>query len=151
MEIVGIIISGVALVAAFWSAIVSNRAKREQRNAARNAAAYTYLANAEALLKDHGELFQLHNIDEQLLRDCNVTPVELLYLTQSFVSADLYHRIEDYKGIWLSDYRKNLLSNEKVRKVWTLIIRDKLISRSAFTDEVDRYIQRSIELEQSKK
>lgn len=140
MEGLGNLISLVALAISLISAYVAYQAKREQRNASRNSAAYTYMAMAERLLESHPELYQLHNIDQAMIDRCGVTPAALLYLTQSFVSADLYHRIENYEGVWLSEYRKNLLSNEKVQQVWESIIDGRLISPSPFTAEVNRCI-----------
>jgi hypothetical protein len=139
--------SAFAVVVSIVSLVISYISIREQRNASKSTAAYAYLATAETLLEHHPELFQLHNIDEKLLDECNVSHVELLYLMQSFVSSDLYHRVGQDKDVTLSDYRKNLLSNQKVQKVWKIIIRDRLISPSRFSNEVDKYIERQESLE----
>src|SRR5215216_2820006 len=136
---VALIISGIAVFYTY-------RSVKEQREASRSTAAYTYLAAAETLLEKYPELFELHNIDPKLSDECDVTPPELLYLMQSFVSSDLYHRLGKDRTVTLTDYRKNLLTNEKVQKVWKLIIRDNLLSPSPFSKKVDSFIK-----EQAKK
>jgi hypothetical protein len=134
-------ISYIAIAISIFSLIFAWRSIKEQRRASKNSAAYTYLVSAESMMERHPDLFELHNINSEILEECEITPIELLYLMQSFTSADLYHRIERDKKVQLSDYRKNLLSNPKVQKAWSAIIRHKLVSDSLFSIEVDKFIE----------
>jgi hypothetical protein len=136
----GIIFSFIAVIISIVSVVITYQSVKEQRRASKNSAAYTYLISAESMLERHPELFELHNIDQRMMDECGISPIELLYLMESFTSADLYHRIEGDKTVQLSEYRKILLSNPKVRTAWSKIIKHRLISDSPFSNEVDKFI-----------
>ena len=45
------------------------------------------------------------------------------------------------KNIELTQYRKNMLQNEKVRIIWKKILMDKMLDEGPFVNAVDDYIE----------
>ena len=68
-----------------------------------------------------------------------ITEHEFVYLMQSFNAAELYYQIAESKTIALSQYRKTLLANPKVKVAWQKLIRGKLLTESQFTRAVDAF------------
>lgn len=69
-----------------------------------------------------------------------IKPVELLYLAKSFHAAELYYRIDGKKPVVISEYRKNLLRNDKVRKALKGFIRNRFAHYAPFIETVDEFI-----------
>lgn len=128
--------AGIALI----SARISWRNLKEQKRVTKYAAAYTYLSAAEAMFRESPELMRLHGLDLEVLEELRVSKEEVVYLINSFTGADLYHRIEGNWPAELTTYRKNLLDNPTVQKVWEKIIRKRFVSEGTFSDAVDEYL-----------
>jgi hypothetical protein len=141
MEIVGLIVSIIALAVSVISILLAKWAVKEQRRISTITANYAALASADALLEGHEEWLSLFNVDEEVIGKCNLTTKELLYLTVSFNAAELSHRIDGTEPIELGKYRENLLRNEKVQMAWQYIIRDKFSEYDPFVKAVDKFIK----------
>lgn len=142
MQIIGISIAIIALLISVVTAIIAGLALKEQVRITKLTANYTAITTADSLLVNHPELLDLYNIDKALMEASGIKPIELLYLAESFHAAELYHRIDGRQPIIISDYRKNLLRNKKVRKAWQSFIRHKFIFNAPFTKAVDEFIEK---------
>ncbi len=113
----------------------------DQRRMTMHIASFDRISDAETLLQqDPSRLLELHNVDPNVLGQIGVTPSEVLYLVQNFAASEFFHRLDPNSTIELTGYRKNLLSNPRVRSIWKAIIRDRFLSPGPFSDAVDRYI-----------
>jgi len=102
---------------------------------------YLFVAQTEMLMIQNPELLELHNIDEKLLEKHNISPKEVVYLAQSFSAGQLFYLIPGVnKNIELTQYRKNMLQNEKVRIIWKKILMDKMLDEGVFIKAVNDYI-----------
>lgn len=118
MEIISLGVAVVALLISAGATVIAGLALKEQVRITRITANYSAITTADSLLVKHPELLDLYGIDRELMEKHGVQAIEVLYLAESFHAAELYHRIQNSKSIYLSDYRKNMLRNEKVRKAW---------------------------------
>lgn len=141
MEIAGVIVAIIALIVSVVSAIIAKIALKEQVRVLQLTANYSAIATADALLFNHKELLNLYDVNDELLNECGVTHIELLYLADSFQAAELYYRIDNSNPVILTKYRENFLRNEKIQKAWQKIIRDKFSSYQPFADAVDKFIK----------
>jgi hypothetical protein len=133
------ILASLAVLISVLSAYLSRRALDAQISISKNTAFFTQKAAAEEYLALHPELLELHGIEPQMLNELEITEHEFVYLMQSFNAAELYYQIAESKTITLSQYRKTLLSNPKVKIAWQKLIRGKLLTESTFTKAVDAY------------
>jgi hypothetical protein len=136
----GLILSVVSLSVAIISAVIAYVSVREQRHLTTNVASYGHLAAVEMLLEKNPELLTLHGIDTFKLDAAEVSPVELVYLAQSFSASDLFHRLNGDKRVQLTSYRMNLLRHPKVQTAWKAFIRERFVSSGPFSDAVDRFV-----------
>ena len=133
------ILALLAVLISVVSAYLSRRALDAQISISKNTAFFTQKAAAEEYLAQHPELLELHGIEPHMLGSIGITEHEFVYLMQSFNAAELYYQIAGVKTIALSQYRKTLLSNPKVKVAWQNLIRGKLLTESPFTRTVDAY------------
>ena len=133
------ILASLAVVISVVSAYLSRRALDAQISISKNTAFFTQKAAAEEYLALHPELLELHGIEPRMLDALGITEHEFVYLMQSFNAAELYYQIAESRTITLSQYRKTLLSNPKVKLAWQNLIRGKLLTESAFTKTVDSF------------
>ena len=136
----GVIIGVISAIIAVIAAGISYRNLREQKRVAKTILNITQISEAESLIFKNPKLLELHNISNDLLKECDANHEEMCYLLLSFNAAQGEYVIEDKKNISLSNYRKNLLKNEKVRKIWKRILSEKMYQESIFTKAVDEYI-----------
>jgi len=133
------ILASMAVLISVLSAFLARQALDAQLTISKNTAFFTQKAAAEGYLAQHPELLELHGIEPRLLDDLEITEHEFVYLMQSFNAGELYYQISGSKTITLSQYRKTLLSNPKVKVAWEKLIRGKLLTESAFTKAVDAF------------
>lgn len=140
VAVVSALVAVASIGIAIFSLRVSQRSLKEQRHVTKYMAAYTYLASAEAMFSDRPDLMRLHGLELKVLEELEVSTEEVIYLINSFTSAELYHRIEGDWPAELTMYRKNLLDSPTVQKVWEQIIRGRFISDGPFSCAVDDYL-----------
>lgn len=150
IEIITIGISIISCCIALVAAWISTRTLEEHKRISKIQNNYALLAQANNLLVQHPGLLELHNISLEELKTIGVTEQEVVYLLQSIIAAETYYEIEkskhvDYKNF--SDYRRNLLSNPKVKLIWTTFMRDKLVFTSPFVIAVDEYYKAQLRAE----
>jgi len=133
------ILAALAVLISVLSAYLSRRALDAQISISKNTSFFTQKAATETYLAQHPELLKLHGIEPELLAKLDITEHEFVYLMQSFNAAELYYHIADSKVITLTQYRKALLSNPKVKVAWRELIRGKLLTESSFTKAVDAF------------
>lgn len=134
-------VSVISLVVAFASAVIAYLSVREQRRLTTNVTSFTQIAALEMLLEKNPQLLLLHNVDPKALEADGIEMVELVYLAQSFAAADFYHRLAGERPVVLTEYRRNMLKNAKVQRVWEHYIRGRFISAGPYTEAVDMYIR----------
>ena len=64
-----------------------------------------------------------------------------MYLAESFAASAFYHRLAGDSKVELTEYRKNLVRNPKVQKVWHSLLRGKFAAPGPFSEAVDHFIQ----------
>ena len=136
----GIIIGIISAIIAVIAAGISYRYVREQKRVTKINLNITQISEAESLIFKNPKLLELHNVSNDLLKQCDANHEEVCYLLLNFNAAQGEYLVENEKNISLSNYRKNLLNNEKVRKIWKRILRRKMYQKSRFTKAVDEYI-----------
>ena len=135
-EMVLSIVSAIVAAGSAWIAF-------DQRRMMMNIASYDRMTDAESLLQsDPAKLLELHNVDADVMHRIGVTVEEVHYLIQNFSASDFYHRLDGDPGVQLTEYRRNLLRNARVRAVWKEVIRGRFISLGPFTSAVDEYVAR---------
>jgi len=90
------------------------------------------------LLQNHSLLRLLGIEPDELIKD-GVTPDELIFINASMDASHALYRIGGGQYTVLSEYRKNFLRNDKVRKVWRKYLRN-LFNKTPWTEAVDAYI-----------
>jgi hypothetical protein len=136
-----IILSVVAVSISILSAFIAKCSLKSQINVSKNAALVSQTQRNEANLAANTELFSLYNIDLNELKQKGITPEELLYIWSDLRQGEIFHRIEGFtKEDMLSDYRTNLLKNEKVQIAFNDFIFGCLMSKSDYTETLKRYI-----------
>ena len=136
MDNIAIISAIIAILAAFIALI----SLIENRRIAKFTENYSLINQAESVMLEHHELLKLHNITEDMLKECDATPEEVIYLCLSINSSNVSSRIQ--KKAILSEYRKNMFTNEKVISIWKKIVRGRLASQdSPFAIALDKYIK----------
>lgn len=133
--IVSAIVAVVAAYLTYHNLIENKRILRYEKN-------YLFVAQTETLMVQNPELLELHNIDKKFLDRYNISSKEVIYLAQSFSAGQLFYLIPNMnKNIELTQYRKNMLQNEKVRIIWKKILMDKMLDEGPFVNAVDDYIE----------
>lgn len=129
---ISLFIAILALIIAFFTFKENGRVQRILAN-------QTYLSDVELKMLDNPELLTLHNVDKELLNDCDINATELVYIITNLNAAAVFYRLKakDIKGF--SEYRKNFLDNPKVKKAWENIIKNKFISNKKFIEAIDKY------------
>lgn len=88
-----------------------------------------------------GSLLMLHNISNEVLKNNNITELEAVYIIRSFRAASAYYVLAD-TGQKLSEYRKNLLLNDKVKFMYENILKEKFLDQSVFLIKlIDQFYQ----------
>ena len=141
MQIIGIVIAVVALMVSVATAIIAALALREHVRISKITANYTAITTADSFLLQHPKLLALYNIDEDEMRSCGITSEGLLYLAESFHAAELYHRLDGAKQVVISEYRKNMLRNPKVREAWQRLIKNKFSFHAPLAAAIDEFIR----------
>ena len=137
---ISLVVSGLSLIASVVSAIVAYRAVRMSQRVAMETSALQLHNFADAICIKNPALYELHGIAADALSREDVTPDELSYVVHSFDAGAAYYQIASTAKVELTEFRRNMLRHPKVRKVWKAFIVGKTLSRSPFTDAVDRYI-----------
>lgn len=95
---------------------------------------YTYLLDAKKLITDHPEVLELHGLPANLPEELEVTSAQVAYVVLDLKAADLYYRMDGGNPITMTRHRKNLLKNEKYRKIASkCLIEGTLLPDSAFS------------------
>ena len=123
-----IIISITSLLIAVISAILAFKSMKETKRTAQYQTNIQTLIEVEKELKNDVNLLKLHNIDTDFLDEEGISAHELSYIIASFRAADAYYIIGNKNDSRLSNYRKNLLDNRKVKLVYEKIIRRKIFT-----------------------
>lgn len=125
-----------ALNLAFLVYAILFQAKETERNneIRKWEANYTYVLDAKKLITDHPEILELHGLPTNLPQELGVTPAQVAYVILDLKAADLYYRIDERDPIKMTDYRLNLLKNDKYRKIArSCLVDGKLLPESRFT------------------
>jgi hypothetical protein len=103
---------------------------------------YLLLKENNILLRNNPHLFELHSISTDALKQLDVSAEEVIYVLQSIQAGQMYYEVENRKKIdpiEFTHYRVNFLRSPKVRKIWEVILREKLVYRSAFVAAIDEF------------
>lgn len=135
----------ISIFSTFIAAIavwISTKAVNEQKRISKITINYSLLSQASSLITANPTLLELHNISLDDLKRINVSEQEVVYVLQSIIAAESYYEIEKPKRVdyhTFSDYRRNILLNQKVRLIWTTFMREKLVFASPFVSAVDEF------------
>lgn len=132
------VVAVVSALIALASAWVAWQAMRENRNITKHSSNYSYIAQAEAMIRENPDLLALHGVPPGLLKELGLSPAEATYLIHSFTAGDLYYRIQGTGA--LTTYRKVLLECPKVRAAWKHLIRGRFVSEGTFSEAVDAHL-----------
>ena len=136
---ISLLISILSACTAVVSVIVSRRAIEKQRYVQSWLTNYDLLnRTTNMLLQDHSLLRLLGIEPDELIKD-GVTPDELIFINASMDASHALYRIGGGQYNVLSEYRKNFLKNDKVRRVWKKYLRN-LFNKTPWTEAVDAYI-----------
>jgi hypothetical protein len=111
-----------------------------QRHAEKWLANHDFLNRATAMIPAHPDLLKLHQIDPDQLATEGISCEEFIYLYLNFDAASALYRISGDPSVQLTEYRKNILQNAKVRMIWKRYLRPKLFNPTPFALAVDAYI-----------
>ncbi|MCI5125193.1 MAG: hypothetical protein D3925_12150 [Candidatus Electrothrix sp. AR5] len=133
--IVPLLSAVVSVVAAF----IAYRSLTEQRRVTYWSVNYSRLLDAEKMMWNYPELLKLHGVTDELLKECDATPQEVIYLLISLRAGQESWRLDPKIEGKLSPYRQQMLNNPKVALVWEKILYKKLIFRTKFAHDVNKY------------
>lgn len=131
-----------ALAVSLVSAGVAIFAWRQQRRAAQLVVNTHFLNDTLRMLADEPALLALHGVSEAELAAIDVTPTELVYMLNSIYAGQAFHAAGGAGHVRLSSYRLQLLQHPKFERAWREVIRERLTTRTAFTDAIDRHYRR---------
>ncbi len=135
MDIISIASASIAIIAA----IISIWSLYEQRRVSKLNANIAFLNVGHNQLLNNPSLLELHNIGSSDLEECMLTADEFVYILNSFYAGQGYYFIEKTKNIHLSEYRRNLLRNAKVKMAWIKLIRNKMFAESSYSKAIDHF------------
>jgi hypothetical protein len=97
----------------------------------------------EGMLEKRHQLLTLHGITPELLEAHGTDPAEVIYVLMSFRATQESHRLEPKESVVLSEYRKHMLNNQKVARIWRCVLRGRLLfpDQSGFVSAIDRNIE----------
>jgi len=134
-----IIISIASPLIAVFAAVIAYRTMRETRRIAQYQTNIETLIEVEKELKNDVNLLKLHNIETDFLEEEGISATELSYIIASFRAGSAYYVLGNKNDSRLSDYRKNLLDNKKVKLVYEKVIRGKIIPHGLLIKLIDEY------------
>ena len=135
MDILSVMSTLIAVIAALIAVITFY----ETRKIAKIQTNLDLVNRGNEMIIEHPALLSLHGINEKQLNECGVNVTEFLYILNSFYAGQAYHSIGGIKKVILSDYRKKMLANEKVKHVWTKLIRNNMIAATPYAKAIDEY------------
>lgn len=133
IQLWSVAIAVVAVVVACYSFWEVRRASKWSTN-------YSRLLEAERMLLTYPQLLRFHGVTDEMLAKCDATPEEVVYLLLSMRAAQEALRSDGVGEDGLSPYRKNLLLHPKVALIWREILRHRLIFRTEFVSQVDKFL-----------
>ena len=134
-------LSFISAIVAIIAALLSLWALFEQRRIAKLNANIAFLLEGQRNLNENTDLLEIHNIRNNDLEEIGINHRELVYILNSLYAGQVYHFISAKRKIRLSKYRTNLLDNEKVKLAWIHIIRNKMVTDSAFVKAIDKHYE----------
>lgn len=134
-----IIISIGSLLIAVISAAIAYKSIKATKKMLQYQMNIQTLVEVEKELKNDVNLLELHNIDTDFLDKEKISASELSYVIASFRAADAYYVIGNKSDGNLSQYRKNLLDNRKVKLIYEKVIKGKIISHGLLLELIDEY------------
>ena len=131
-------ISIFSAIVAVVAALISYHSLSEQRRITAWTKNFDRLYSSELMMQNYPKLLNLHGINEKLLRKCGAAPEEVVYLLLNFRAGQEWGHLKEKAP--LSGYRRQMLENKKVRKIWKNILYKKLIFTGKFAKVVDHYV-----------
>lgn len=131
-----------AVVVALVSAVISYNAWRQQRAAAQLVVNTHFLNDNLKMLTNDPSLLALHGVSAQELAEQDITPAELVYMLNTVYAGQAFFGAGRARRVALSSYRRQMLETPKFERAWRRFIRERLTTRTAFTDAIDRFYDR---------
>jgi hypothetical protein len=138
-----VILTFVAVVVSAIAAFLAKRAIELQSLASQYTALLTQTQLNEQRLSTNPKLLLLYGIDIEELTKDNLSEIELIYILSDFRQGEVFHRIENYTGDMLSDYRSNFLKNAKVQIAFSKYIYGRLMSKSPYLEAMRIFIEQN--------
>lgn len=137
------IITFTAVVVSVIAAFLAKRAIELQSIVSQNAALVTQTQLNEQRLSTNPELLLLYGIEPADLSKDNLSAVDLIYILSDLRQGEVFHRMENYAGNMLSDYRCNFLKSAKVQVAFSKYIYGRLMSKSPYLEVVRIFIEQN--------
>jgi hypothetical protein len=141
VNIATIIIASLAFITSVIATILAKKSIDAQTESAKNSALVAQTQRNEQALISNPDILELYGITKDDLNKAGISAQELLYILSDLRQGEIFHRIEGFRGPFISEYRKNFLTNPKVKIAFESFIRNHLMSDSPYTQAIDQFLQ----------
>jgi hypothetical protein len=132
-----LMVSLISASAAIISAIVARLALENQRRVQSIIIDYDLWNRAHELLIKDRELLRMLGIEPEMLDKDGITSDILLFIDLNMSAGHAMYRISGKRKPEITPYRRNILSNPKVRLIWKKYLHGKLYNETPWTRAID--------------